>query len=102
MSRVVRSLIPVALVALPLLYSPVSVADDDAVDLTQYLCKDIMRMSDEERAVSIGLLHGYRLGMKGEKSFAPNELAAISNKFIEYCLDNPHEKAMASFSKLAE
>ena len=102
MSRVMRSLIPVALVALPLLYAPVSVADDDAVDLTQYLCKDIMRMSDDERAVSMGVLHGYRLGMKGEKTFAPNELAEISNRFIEYCLDNPHEKAMASFTKLAK
>jgi hypothetical protein len=97
-----RSLIPVALVALPLLHAPVSVADDDGVDLTQYLCKDIMRMSDDERAVSIGVLHGYRLGTKGEKSFAPDELADITNRFIEYCLDNPHEKAMASFSKLAK
>jgi hypothetical protein len=40
--------------------------------------------------------------MKGEKSFVSADLSKVSNDFIEYCLDNPHEKAMASFEKLAK
>ena len=102
MSRLIRSLIPAAFFALPVLYAPANATEDEVVDLTQYLCKDIMRMSDEERAVSMGVLHGYRLGMKGEKKFVSADLSKVSNNFIEYCLDNPHEKAMASFEKLAK
>ena len=101
MSKLIRYLIPFAFVALPLLHGPAGAAEGDVVDITHYLCKDIMRMSDQERAVSLGVLHGYRLGKKGATSFISEDLAKVSNEFVEYCLDNPHEKAMASFEKLA-
>ena len=50
----------------------------------------------------MGVLHGYRLGKKGQTKFDSTVLAKLSNDFIEYCLDNPHEKALASFEKLAK
>jgi hypothetical protein len=59
-------------------------------------------MSDQDRAVTLGVLHGYRLGKKGATSFVSDDLAKLSNEFIEYCLDNPHEMAMAGFEKLAK
>ena len=102
MSKLMRSLIPFAFVAFPTLHGPAGAAEGGVVEITDYLCKDIMRMSDDERAVSMGVLHGYRLGKKGVTSFVAEDLAKVSNEFIEYCLDNPHEKAMASFEKLAE
>ena len=70
--------------------------------MTAYLCKDVMRKSGEERAVTMGVLHGYRLGKKGATTFVSQNLAKMSDEFVEYCLDNPHEKAMASFEKLAK
>ncbi len=102
MSKLIRSLIPFAFVTLPILHGPAGAAEGEVVDITHYLCKDIMRMSDDERAVSMGVLHGYRLGKKGETTFVSEDLAKVSNDFVEYCLDNPHEKAMASFEKLAK
>jgi len=101
MSKLIRTLIPFAFVALPMLQGPVGAAEGSMVEITDYLCKDIMRMSDDERAVSLGVLHGYRLGQKGATSFVAADLAKVSDAFVEYCLDNPHEKAMASFEKLA-
>ena len=102
MPRLSRSLIPFAFVAFPMLHGPAGAAEGEVVDMTAYLCKDIMRMTDDERAVSMGVLHGYRLGRKGETSFVAEDLAKVSNEFVEYCLDNPHKKVMASFEELAK
>jgi len=102
MSKLIRSTIPAAFVALSLLYGPASAADGGVVAMTDYLCKDVMRMSGEDRAITLGVLHGYRLGKKGATKFVSDDLAKVSDKFVEYCLDNPREKAMASFEKLAK
>ena len=102
MAKPIRSIIPAAFVALSMLHVPAGAAEDEAVDMTAYLCKDVMRMSDHERSVAVAVLHGYRLGKKGETSFVSNALAKISNDFVEHCLDNPHDKAMASFEKIAD
>ncbi|MGB5452261.1 MAG: HdeA/HdeB family chaperone [Sedimenticolaceae bacterium] len=102
MSKLIRSLIPVAFFALPLLHAPAGAAEGEVVDMSAYLCKDVMRMSDEERDVTLGVLHGYMLGRKGATSFVSDDLAKVSDEFVEYCLDNPYEKAMASFEKLAK
>lgn len=102
MSRLIRSLIPAAVIALPMLYAPAGAAEGEVVDMTRYLCKDVMRMHEDDRAVTIGVLHGYMLGKKNATSFVVDDLSRVSNEFIEYCLDNPNEKAMASFEKLAK
>ncbi len=102
MAQLTRSLIPAAFVVLPLLQMPAVAAEGEKVDITHYLCKDIMRMTDSERAVSMGVLHGYRLGKMGETTFVSEDLAKVSSNFVEYCLDNPHEKALASFEKVAK
>jgi len=102
MSRLIRSLIPAALVALSLLYAPAGAAESEVIDITSDLCKDVMRIHDEDRAVTLGVLHGYMLGKKNATRFVADDLAKVSDQFIEYCLDNPNEKAMASFEKLAK
>lgn len=102
MPKMIRTLIPAVLVALPMLHAPAGAAEGTVVDMSAYLCKDVMRMSSDERAVTMGVLHGYRLGKQGATSFVSEELSKVSTEFVEYCLDNPHEPAMASFDKLAK
>lgn len=103
MSRLNRKLIAVIVSVLPLLHAPANGAENEGntVELNSYLCKDIMRMSGEERSIALAAYHGYVLGRKGATSISVNALNEISNNFIEHCLDNPHEKALASFEKLA-
>lgn len=100
MLKPTRALILTAFLAVPLLNATAGAAEGEVVDLNQYLCKDVMRMSGEERGVALGVMHGYALGKKGATSFKSDAANALSNDFIEYCLDNPSARALESFEKL--
>jgi hypothetical protein len=71
-------------------------------DLNDYLCRDLMRLSGEDREIALALVHGYRLGKKGTTQFETQALAEITDKFIDYCLDHPRENALQSFDKVAK
>ena len=71
-------------------------------DLNDFLCKDVMRMSGSERENALALLHGYSLGKKNTTQFQVEALAAVTDNFIDHCLDNPGDKALAAFEKVAK
>jgi len=71
-------------------------------DMNDSLCKDVMRYSGEDRVIALAILHGYRLGKKNTTQYEPETLGQISDKFMEYCLDHPSEKALAAFEKIAD
>lgn len=92
-------LISTSLVALS---ASAAAAESDAKDLTDYTCKDVMRFSGEHRESAIALLHGYFLGKQGRTTFQTDILAGRTDQFIEYCLDNPTAKALASMDKVSK
>jgi len=104
MSKLMQRLIPFVLISFPLftMQSMAEEANKNMVDMNSYLCKDIMRMSGEERSIALGVLHGYELGKKGVVSYDPNKLGKVTDEFIEYCLDHPDDKALVTFEKLAK
>ena len=67
--KLMHSLALTAFLTVPLLHAPAGAAAGEIVDMNHYLCKDIMRMSGEERGVALGVMHGYALGKKGTTSF---------------------------------
>lgn len=70
-------------------------ADQGAtLDLNDYQCKDIMRLSGVNRDVAIGVLHAFNLGKKGVTTFDIQVLASATDTFIERCLDQPTENAL--------
>jgi hypothetical protein len=71
-------------------------------DLNEYLFKDVMRLSGSDREVSLALVHGYRLGKMGTTQFDVDVLSNLTDRFIDYCLDNPNDKALATFEKLGK
>lgn len=87
----------------PFLLMSTNVFSEEAAetDMNSYLCKDIMRMSEDHRNVILGLLHGYQLRAAKKQSFNSTELSKVSTDFIEHCLDNPHDKAFESFKKIS-
>lgn len=104
MLKIFRSFAPAAFAAVALGFSLSSFAEGEAQveDMNAYKCKDVMRMSGEDRDVAMAVLHGYMLGKKGVVSFVPAELGKASNDFIEYCLDHPADNAMETFAKFAK
>jgi hypothetical protein len=68
-------------------------------DLNDYLCKDVMLLSGDDRDIALALLHGFRLGEKKTTQFVTEVLAEDTDKYMNYCLDNPKENALAAFRK---
>jgi len=77
-------------------------AAERTTDMNAFLCKDIMRLSGEDRSIAIGLMHGYFLGKKGATGYVSSALSKASDDFVEYCLDNPAAKALETFAKFAK
>jgi hypothetical protein len=71
-------------------------------DLKEFSCKDVMRLSGSEREYALAFVHGYRLGKMSTSEYDIEALAAITEKFIDYCLDNPNENALAAFEKIGQ
>lgn len=70
-------------------------------DLGSSSCKDVMRMSGEDRDVALAFVHGYALGKKGTTRYDVEKLSEITDRFLDYCLDHPAENALRSFEKVS-
>lgn len=71
-------------------------------DLASYQCKDIMRIGGAERELALGVLHGYIQGSTGRTVYDVDKLSKATDEFVEYCLDNPSEGALASLTKIVK
>jgi len=76
--------------------------EKDVRDLGSSSCKEVMRLSGQDRDVALALAHGYVLGKKGTTKYEIEVLAQITDKFIDYCLDNPKANALDAFEKIAK
>ena len=70
-------------------------------DLNDYSCKDVMVFTIDNREIAIALLHGYFLGKQGTTTFNTEKLAKRTDQFIDYCLDNPKEKALNAMAHVS-
>lgn len=71
-------------------------------DLDSFLCKDVMRMTGDDRTIATSVLHGYTLGKKNTTKYVAAELFKITDAFVEHCLNNPNDKALQAFTKIAK
>ena len=83
---------------------PAFTADEpsDDKDLSVFVCKDIMRLSGSERENALALVHGYRLGKMDTTKYDIETLSDLTDRFIDFCLDNPDANALAAFEKLGQ
>jgi hypothetical protein len=75
-------------------------SEGSITNMNSYRCKDVMRMTGEERLITLGILHGYFLGKKNATSFDRDLLSKVTDDFMDYCLDNPNVKALEAFAKV--
>jgi hypothetical protein len=74
----------------------------DQRDFGTQSCKDVMRLSGEDREIALAFAHGYVLGKKGTTQYDVDTLAQVTDDFIDYCLDNPKANALQSFETIAK
>jgi hypothetical protein len=86
--------IALCLAAIPALTSPAGAQAEKDRTVEQYLCKDVMRESGENRDVAIAFLHGFLLGKSGKSNFNVDTLRKQSDQFIEACLEKPVDRAI--------
>jgi hypothetical protein len=104
MSKTLRNIVTAAL-ASALFSGGAAIAAEESSsqkDLSTFQCKDVMRLSGSERENALALVHGYRLGKMGTTEYDIEALSDLTDRFIDYCLDNPNDKALASFEKLGK
>ena len=103
MSNSIRNLFAAALTSALFAGASATLAEEPSTqkDLNEFLCKDVMRLSGSERENSLAFVHGYRLGKMGTTQYEIEALAAITDKFIDHCLDNPGDNALEAFEKIA-
>lgn len=78
-------------------------ADEDGMrTVDSYTCRDVMRMSGDDRDIAVAFLHGYVLGSSGDTEFDPEDLFAATDMFIEFCLDNPDEASVDALRDAVE
>ena len=106
MNRLIGGAVTMAMVASVSFPGGIALAADSSQkqvkDLKSFSCKEIMRLSGEDRAVALAMAHGYVLGKKGRTQYEIDVLAQITDRFIDHCLDNPKDNALASFEKVAK
>jgi len=78
----------------------VSAEADISKDLTNFICKDLMRTSGEDRDIALAFAHGYLLGKKGTTTYSPSKLGEATDEFIETCLDNPNANALKTLGDI--
>ena len=81
--------------------APAGSAEGDK-NVGNFVCKDIMRASGENRDAAIAFLHGYLLGRSGSQTGNSEKLATATDRFIEHCLDHPKEKAIDALARFAK
>lgn len=67
---------------------------EEATDLTQARCRDIMILSGLDRDVTIAFLHGFLVGKSGDATFDSEKLTDSTEVFLHNCLDQPEAKAL--------
>lgn len=104
MSKSLRNLVTAAVTSALFVGGSAALAEEPSnkKDLSEFLCKDVMRLSGSERENALALVHGYRLGKMNTTQYEIETLSDLTDRFIDYCLDNPNDKALASFEKLGK
>ena len=69
-------------------------AQESTRDINTIVCRDVVRMSGDDRDIAMAFLHGYVLGTSGSNEFEVEVLYAASDNLIEHCLDNPDDIAV--------
>jgi len=74
-------------------------SNEESKSINDYLCKDILRASGNDRDIAIAFMHGYLMGKSGEHVINKPRLSKATDDFIEACLGDANSKAITTLKK---
>lgn len=97
------SLIVLGAIALASFSSPIraqpttETATEDVISLSGLTCRDLLKAEGDDRSNLMIFMHGYISGKTGNMSINGPVLAAISQRIIDACIDQPEQKLLSVF-----
>ncbi len=73
--------------------------NNDQINLDELNCRTLLKAEGEERSNIIIFMHGYVSGQNGEKLIDAPDLAGVTEKVIDGCIDNPDQLVLATFEE---
>lgn len=67
------------------------------VDLNTLDCRAFLKMTGEERNITVAFYHGVITGMAKEMSINIPVLAEVTDKVVDHCVDNPKDVLLKVF-----
>ncbi|NJK62872.1 MAG: hypothetical protein HC921_09495 [Synechococcaceae cyanobacterium SM2_3_1] len=73
--------------------------NNDQINLDELNCRTLLKADGDERSNVIIFMHGYMSGQNEEKIINAPELAGITEKVIDACINNPDQLVLATFEE---
>ena len=67
------------------------------VDLNTLTCKSFLKMSGDERDITVAFYQGIITGMNKETTVNVPALSEVTDKVVDYCIDNPKDILLKVF-----
>lgn len=84
---------------------PLALSAQDAeepYDIATVTCSDVMILSGMDRDTTLAFIHGFIVGTSGESAFMASKLADATDGFLEACIANPTDLAVATMRAAVE
>lgn len=71
-------------------------------DIATVTCSDVMILSGMDRDTTLAFIHGFIVGTSGESAFIASKLTDATDDFLETCIANPTDLAVATMREAIE
>ena len=73
--------------------------DASVVDIATLDCRELLKLNDNDKEATLAYYHGYLSGKNNELTVDVVELGEISDRVIDYCIDNPNDPLLTVFEQ---
>ena len=73
--------------------------DTSMIDAETLDCRFLLKLNDNEREATLAYYQGFMSGKKNELMVDVEKLGEVSDKVIDYCIDNPDDSLLTIFEQ---
>ncbi len=73
--------------------------NDSTIDLETVACRSLLKEKDSDQEATLSFFHGFMSGKNGDSTVDVLQLADISEKVFDHCVDNPNDSLLSIFEQ---